>query len=432
MNIFKWALPGHLLFVLLLLCPFLSNAQNRVGEKIFKNKFVHEIRISFSQPHYWDSLLAYYESSLDSSNLKRNSLMASVELDGDKVDSVGVRLKGYLSFSIPSDKKSIKLDFNDYNKSKRYDGLTNLGLANEYPDPSFLRSTVAYEVFRQLGVKAPRTSFAKVYINNGYHGLFVITEQVNKTFIRDNFGNDDGDLIEPISGQLQWDEGDSIAFKNKYKVKSTDRNEAYTRLIELAKKIKVTTAEKFYDSLKTEFDFNSFISVFAGDVIFNNIDGYYSGYNYYLYWDTNSKKYTCIPWDYNIAFSYDNLRKKTFSILPGGENQSIFFTPIPFKIISNDVLKEMYLDEVYRVNNTMVSKSVISLIEKLHAMISPYVLEDNKKTFTNEQFQSSLTKTTVFNNKEVEGLLYFLETRHTEISRLLDYFGYDKKKLQKK
>jgi len=427
MKIFKRTIPGTFVFGIMLFFSFQLPAQNLNGNKIFNNNFVHEIRISLTQANFWDTLLTYYRASHDSTYSKSKSLVASVIFDGEKIDSVGVRLKGVFSFTIPSDKKPIRLDFNEYVKNNRYDGIANLGLSNEYPDISLLRNSVAYEVFRQIGVKAPRTSFARVYINDVYRGLYVIIEQVDKTYLKSSFGRDDGDLIKPRSGKLYWNEEDSLAFINSYEVKSTDKEQAYNRLFDLVKKIGVTPSELFYDSLKSVFDFNSYISVFAADVVFNNMDSYFGAHNYYLYWDKPKNMYYYLPWDYNVSLKYGSLKNKSFSILPGGENQSVFFLPLPSKVINNGKLKLLYLDKINIINNKMISKELISWIKKTHKMISPHVLKDTNKVFSNDQFRQSLTSTAYFNDTEIEGLLSFLNSRHDQISWLLDYVGYKRK-----
>jgi spore coat protein CotH len=59
-----------------------------------------------------------------------------------------------------------------------------------------IREKICYNLLRESGVKAPRVSFAKVYLNNVYWGLYSIVEQVDKTFLKENFRNKNGNLYK--------------------------------------------------------------------------------------------------------------------------------------------------------------------------------------------------------------------------------------------
>lgn len=57
---------------------------------------------------------------------------------------------------------------------------------------------MCYKFIRDLGLLAPRTSYAKVYINEQYWGLYMLVESVDKTFLKDHFGSkgNDGNLYK--------------------------------------------------------------------------------------------------------------------------------------------------------------------------------------------------------------------------------------------
>ena len=55
-----------------------------------------------------------------------------------------------------------------------------MNLQSSYFDATLQREAMAYEIFRHAGVKAPRTTFAEVYINDE-HTEFNLTEDY-KTF----------------------------------------------------------------------------------------------------------------------------------------------------------------------------------------------------------------------------------------------------------
>lgn len=405
--------------VLFLICiGFKSNATLQNGESVFTMDSVHEIRLYFTQSHYWDTLLSNYESTHDSIPLDKGFLMANVRIDGKNLDSIGVKLKSNLSYTIPSDKKPFKLDFNEFVKGKSFDGLSSLNLSNEFPDPSMLRNTVAYKIFRDLGIRAPRTSFAKVYVNDIYKGLYVIIEQVDKVFLTRHFKYGRGELIKPIGAYLFWFEDDTLSFRKYYEIKVNNSTNAYSRLISFTQKINTTPANIFYDSLKSVLDFDSYISVFAADIVFNNWDSYFYGQNYYLYRDSAEEKYYYLPWDYNISLNNYDIGGADYSILPGGENDDIFELPLPHKIIDNKKLRKKYLDEIFRINQYISNDSLEKFILTMHNLISSALVDDTGKVMTMDQFDKSLLSRVSISEIDFEGLLSFIRYRKLQIMNM--------------
>jgi protein-S-isoprenylcysteine O-methyltransferase Ste14 len=91
--------------------------------------------------------------------------------------AVGIRLKGGNgSFRELKDKKAaFKIKFNQV-KGQKFLGLKKLTLNNMVQDPSMLHETMTYEAFRALGVPAPRTGYANVYVNGVNYGVHLNVE----------------------------------------------------------------------------------------------------------------------------------------------------------------------------------------------------------------------------------------------------------------
>jgi spore coat protein CotH len=317
----------------------------------------------------------------------------------------------------------MKIDFNAFVKGKNFDGLRALNLSNEFPDPSMLRNTVAFKILRSAGVPAPRTSFARVYINNAFQGLYVLIEQIDKSFIADNFSGVKGDLIKAVAGSLVWLEGNEEAFRKSYEIKSKSDDKAWERFIEFAKKISTTPDSIFYDTISTIFDFDSYLTVFAADIVFNNWDSYFFGQNYYLYRDNCSGKYHFLPWDYNVSMNYDEENRNAFELFAAGENSYFFTLPLPKNVVGNEMLREKYLEKVCRINSYMSEDSLGEFIRQLHYLIEPELMRDAGKIFTMEQFDKTLEMKIGISEFDFDGLLYFIRTRHAQISRLLKAEG---------
>ncbi len=413
--------------ILFSICIFFSQksfAQISNGDFVFSTDSVHIVRLFFKQPHYWDTLVQRYETEHSEydhyTDDSAKPLLASIQIDGKKMDSIGVKLKGNLSNSITTNKKPLKIYFNSFVKGRTFDGIYRLNLSNEFPDPSMLRNTVAYKIFRNAGIMAPRTSFAKVYVNNKYKGLYVMIEQVDKAFFSQYFKEPSGELIKALAGYLYWFPGDTLSFRSYYEIKAKNTPEAWSNLINFAKKINTTPANIFYDSLKTVFDFDSYITVFAADIIFNNWDSYFYGQNYYIYRDSVESKYYYLPWDYNISLNNYDVSSADYYILPGRENNDLFQLPLPSKIVNNEILKKKYLNEIARINQYMSIDSLEKFILQMHKLIAPSLKGDSGKVMTMVQYEKSLLNHVAISEFDFEGLLSFIRRRHEQITKMLN------------
>ncbi len=113
---------------------------------------------------------------------------ATARMDGVTYHDVGLRFSGNASYRSASDipKRSFKIDFDRFVAGQTFQKVKTLNLHNNSYDPECLREWLAYWTFRQLGVPAPRTAFAVVYLtvdglyDELYLGLYNLVEQVER------------------------------------------------------------------------------------------------------------------------------------------------------------------------------------------------------------------------------------------------------------
>ena len=91
-------------------------------------------------------------------------------------------------------KPSLKIEFDRYVSRNNFLGLQNLVLRANAQDASMMHERVAMELFRKMGIPAPRESHARLYVNGAYAGLYTIVEEVDQPFLIRNFGQDGGFL----------------------------------------------------------------------------------------------------------------------------------------------------------------------------------------------------------------------------------------------
>ena len=134
--------------------------------------------------------------------------------DGELVPDVAIRPKGNSSLrsaiSSGSPRFSLKVDFNLFNTARTFRGLKKLNFNNGFSDPTLIRETLAYELFDQMGIPTPRTSFVDLWINDTHLGVYTQVEQIDKAFLARHFTRNDGNLYKPemLSAPLNWTEED--------------------------------------------------------------------------------------------------------------------------------------------------------------------------------------------------------------------------------
>jgi spore coat protein CotH len=149
---------------------------------------------------------------LKTSTSAKPYVRADFWFDGEPYKNVAVRPKGMSSLMSArgGDRMPLKIDFNFFNAAQTFRGIKKLALNNGFSDPTFIRETIAYELFEQMGLPTPRKAFADVWVNDIHLGLYTIVEQIDKTFLHRNFANPEGNLYKPEmpAAFLNWTKDD--------------------------------------------------------------------------------------------------------------------------------------------------------------------------------------------------------------------------------
>ena len=263
---------------------------------------------------------------IDSDPVKEEYVEGILIFEGDTLSPVGIRYKGSVGAFVgctsgknplqPSGKKictklsmKVKIDWKG-RKHKFYD-LTKLQFHNQNNDPSQMHERLGYWFFRSMGVPAPRSVHAKLIINGKYSGLYALTEQIDKNFVRFNFKETNGNLYKEVwpinhKGEPQKDR------KLLGALKSNEENNPDLSLIK-------TFGELIADSDSIEsrkivsdyMNIDQIISYAVVDRAIRNDDGVFHWYefgqrpfshNYYWYEEPIKEKIHLIPWDLDNAF----------------------------------------------------------------------------------------------------------------------------------
>ncbi len=177
-----------------------SGASNNV----FSEDILHEYKFTMSSSDA-DALLATARS--DAQRLHQGGApsktyySAKLVVDGQDLGEVGIRHKGSQgtlgncfergTLKQLCKKLSYKVKFDFRDSSKRLAGLKSVNLHSCSQDATILRERLGYAVFRDLGIPAPRSAHAAVYVNGVFKGVFPATENVDDVYVQERWGSQD-------------------------------------------------------------------------------------------------------------------------------------------------------------------------------------------------------------------------------------------------
>jgi hypothetical protein len=202
-------------FALIILAPYFSGCAASQSSNVYDtnvNPFtldrVATVRVVMKDSDWAD---------MRANAFAKNYYQADFWFDGELVPDVAVRTKGNASLGQTvgwnSPRLPLAIDFNLLNKYRTFHGIKKVHFNNGWSDPTLLRDVISYEIFRNMGVPAPRASLVDLYVNDLHLGVYTMAEAVDKPLLERYFANTYGNLYKPevAAARLDWTE------KNAYK-----------------------------------------------------------------------------------------------------------------------------------------------------------------------------------------------------------------------
>ena len=211
-----------------------------------------------------------------------------VEIDGERLDDVGFRKKGFIG-SMSWTTPSLKVDSDRFVDGQEFqDGTEHFTFNNNLQDPGRINTCMAYHVFRKAGVPAPRCAFASLEVNGKDFGVYTNVQPIKKAFLRQEFGNDDGDLYEGAVSDF------TDAFLQTFDIKSDDSTLAP---LEALRDALEQDDDGLMSALEEVLDVDGYITEWAVESLIGHWDGYAQGTNnFYIYRSSDDGLLHVIPW----------------------------------------------------------------------------------------------------------------------------------------
>ena len=351
--------------------------------RLFDDTRVHTIDITIDD---WGALIEEAQ--------EERYVPCTLTIDDEVFRQVGIRAKGNNSLRLTSEyeltRYSLKVEFDHYVPQGNYHGLDKLSLDASFQDNSYLKTVLAFDMMRFMGVPTPLCSYAWVRVNGEDWGLFLAVEECEEAFAGRNFGWDHGVLYQPDYRSLN-DENADVALRYIDEQPSSYPNifdHAKTpmvhsdqrRLIEALRKLsqgEVTTAVHTDEVLR----------YFVVQVFVMNWDSYlgHTGHNYILYEEEG--RLWMLPWDYNLAFGTyalgmsDPIRDPNvlinYPIDTPAEGSIMRQRPLYHELMKEDALFAQYHSLFSSfLADYFDSGRFEALLQEKEALIAPYVKKD--------------------------------------------------------
>lgn len=237
---------------------------------------------------------------------------ADLDFSGKVIKDVGIRFKGNGTWmqSRGTNKHSLKVELNRFEKGQKLAGVVKLNLHNNITDPSWMNEVMSYRLYRDCGVPAPRTSYAKVYItvpgkyNHQYLGLYSIVEDIDKHFEEDHFASKKGAIFKPVTPEPFEDLGrDWEKYKQTYDPKTDLSVEQAQRVMDFCRLVSHADDATFAAKLPEFLDLEEFARYMSATVYLSTLDSILMlGQNYYVYLDHKTNRFEFLPWDLDHSF----------------------------------------------------------------------------------------------------------------------------------
>lgn len=303
---------------------------------------------------------------------------ATVKFNNKTWNHVGFRLKGNSTLSSTwlsgIYKLPFRLQFDEYEdkypeiNDQRFYGFKDLSFSAAVKDNSLIREKVTADIFRMAGIPAAKTAFYKVYIDFGeglkYCGIYTMVEVIDDTMLKDQFGEDKGNIYKPESFFASFNQTN---FEKKNNEDVADWSDVKNTITALNASNRTSDPATWRANLEKYMNMEHFIKWLAVNSTLVNWDTYGAmPHNHYLY-NHSTKKLTWIPWDNNEALTS---QVRVQLSLVGVTNN----WPLIKYVADDPVYYAKYKAYVKEFNdNVFTTTKMNALFDKATTLITPYV-----------------------------------------------------------
>lgn len=367
----------HALLIVLVTTAAPAGAQTAAD--LFNDRVLHTLSLTV-HTRDWDLLRTNYTVN--------DYYPADVTWNGVRVRNVGIRSRGYGSRTPV--KPGLNLDFDRYTTNGQFLGLRSLVLDNLFTDASMIRERVAMSFMRRLGIPAPRESFAKVFVNGEYMGLYAMVEVVDPVFVQRTLGDGAGALFEyRWVGEYYGDDlGDELeAYQALFEPRSRKHDSIvalYGPIQDLFEAIHEAPDDAFEETVGALLDLDATLRLVAAETVLAEIDGVlgFAGMNnFYLHRHSATGVHRMVPWDKDHSFfQWD------YPLMTGTAENALMR-----RVLADPELRAQYTAYLLEAVSVATADDWLEQeVGRTYEQVRQAALEDDLKQFTDDEFEATV------------------------------------------
>ena len=318
------------------------------------------------------------------------TVTADMVFNGAVYQSVSIRFKGNGTFmqSRGSLKRSMKIDINDGFPGRKLAGVTKLNLHSQVTDAGWMNEALGYRLYRDAGVTAPRTSYARVFLTvPGEHdetfvGLYLLTENPDNNFAVQNWGTKKGAIFKPVTRQpFEFIGEDWESYEQAYDPKTPISTEEVARVIEFGRFVSQADDADFAARISEFIDIDQFARYMAVTVWLSTMDSILGmGQNYLAYLHPVTGRFEFLPWDLDHAFGQFGLvgsqeQREQLDILHPWHNQ----VRLVERVYNVPAFRERYLEVMTELSETVFDpERIAAQVDEIAAAIRDDVARESE------------------------------------------------------
>ncbi|WP_062137286.1 CotH kinase family protein [Demequina aestuarii] len=267
---------------------------------VWDSSVLHTIEVDYDAGDYESLISAYLQSG------EKVWISATVTIDGETFENVGLKLKGNSSLrgldeeqaESPEDLPWI-ISLDKYVDGQTLDGASEFAVRSNSAEAS-LNEALALDVLDGTGLAAEQAIAVSFTAGDSDPALRLVVENPDEAWMERELGV--GYLYKAEStGDWSYRGDDPDEYATSFDQKGGDDD--LTPLIAFLAFINDSDDEDFAASLPEWLDIDAFATYLAFQDLVQNtddIDG--PGNNAYLYWDPETERMTVVNWDLNLAY----------------------------------------------------------------------------------------------------------------------------------
>ena len=269
------------------------------GTGVWDATTVHDLSIEVDESAVAAMITTYLETD------EKEWIEATVTIDGEVYDNVGLRLKGNSSLrGVSADADAADLPWlirlDKFVDGQQLDGSSEFIVRSNNSETA-LNEAVALDLLADAGLASEHAIATSLTVNGGDARLRLVVQNLDEAWEEENFATDGILYKAEAGGDWTYRGDDPDSYIDVFDQETGDDD--LTPLIDFLDFLNNSSDEDFAAGLPERLDVQAFARYLAFEEIvdnFDDIDG--PGNNSYLRYDAESGGFTVVAWDHNLAF----------------------------------------------------------------------------------------------------------------------------------